>query len=126
MWFFKKREAKIEYVQVNHYTPYVDRTCEDQSETTGGPEPEFEIRTFLQEPTYLIGGFSDALLYLKSGNKVTRAGWNGPDQYLELQVPDGGSKMSLPYIYITTVQGDRVPWLASQTDMLANDWRGYR
>jgi hypothetical protein len=31
--------------------------------------------------------------------------------------------MTLPYIYITTVKGERVPWLASQTDMLADDWR---
>ena len=54
--------------------------------------------------------------------QVTRRGWDGPGQYLKLQVPDAGSKMSLPYIYITTVQGDLVPWLASQTDILAIDW----
>ena len=30
--------------------------------------------------------------------------------------------MSLPYIYITTVQGNRVPWIASQTDLLSQDW----
>lgn len=30
--------------------------------------------------------------------------------------------MTLPYIYMRTVQGDLVPWLASQTDLLANDW----
>jgi hypothetical protein len=30
--------------------------------------------------------------------------------------------MTLPYIFIHTVQGDRVPWLASQTDILATDW----
>jgi hypothetical protein len=48
--------------------------------------------------------------------------WNGRGQFIELQVPDLNSKMSLPYIFIRTVQGDLVPWLASQTDMLANDW----
>lgn len=67
--------------------------------------------------------FGVALQSLRSGNKVTRDGWNGPGQYLELQVPDENSKMTLPYIYIYTVQGDLVPWLASQTDMLATDWR---
>jgi hypothetical protein len=30
--------------------------------------------------------------------------------------------MTLPYVFLTTVQGQRVPWLASQTDMLATDW----
>lgn len=66
--------------------------------------------------------FGDALTFLKGGKRITRAGWNGPGQYLELQVPDEGSKMTLPYIYISTVTGDRVPWLASQTDVLACDW----
>jgi hypothetical protein len=59
---------------------------------------------------------------MRHGSKVTRTGWNGPGQYLEMQTPDEHSKMTLPYIYITTVQGDLVPWLASQTDLLADDW----
>lgn len=66
--------------------------------------------------------FSVALGMLKDGAKVTRHGWNGPRQYLELQTPDENSKMTLPYIFIRTVQGDLVPWLASQTDLLADDW----
>lgn len=70
-----------------------------------------------------LGGFGDALDALKRGHKVTRRGWNGPGQFLELQVPDVYSKMTVPYIYIITVQGDRVLWLASQTDMLALDWQ---
>lgn len=70
------------------------------------------------EPT----DFGYALNALLTGKAISRRGWNGPGQYLKLQVPDEHSKMSLPYIYITTVQGDRVPWLASQTDLLATDW----
>lgn len=65
-----------------------------------------------------------AINQMKSGNKVSRAGWNGKDQYLHLQVPDENSKMGLPYVYIKTVQGDFVPWVCSQTDLLANDWVG--
>jgi hypothetical protein len=30
--------------------------------------------------------------------------------------------MTLPYIYMKTAQDDLVPWLASQTDVLAEDW----
>lgn len=67
-------------------------------------------------------GFDKAIQLLKEGAKLQRTGWNGKGQFLELQRPDENSKMTLPYIYITTVQGDRVPWLASQTDMLAEDW----
>lgn len=66
--------------------------------------------------------FGWALNVLKDGGAIWRAGWNGPNQRLALQNPDVNSKMTLPYIYIKTVQGDLVPWLASQTDMLAEDW----
>jgi hypothetical protein len=64
----------------------------------------------------------EAIERMETGARVTRGGWNGPGQSLELQVPDEHSKMTKPYIYITTVQGDLVPWLASQTDLLANDY----
>lgn len=67
--------------------------------------------------------FGEALRSLRAGHRVTRTGWNGAGQHLELQHPDEHSKMTLPYIFITTVHGDRVPWLASQTDMLAYDWQ---
>ena len=69
--------------------------------------------------------FGSAIKELEAGLHVSRLGWNGPNQFLTLQVPDENSLMSLPYIYITTVTGDRVPWLASQTDMLASDWYIY-
>lgn len=67
-------------------------------------------------------GFGRALDALRAGGYVTRAGWNGKNMWLGLQVPDANSKMSLPYIYMCTAQGDLVPWLASQTDILAGDW----
>ena len=67
---------------------------------------------------------------LKDGYRVQREGWNGKGMWLALQVPDECSKMTLPYIYIEYPEGhvayplgSRVPWLASQTDMLAEDWR---
>lgn len=66
--------------------------------------------------------FAEAITQIKLGHRVAREGWNGKGQYLELQVPDKHSKMTLPYIFIHTVQGDLVPWLASQTDLLSEDW----
>ncbi len=73
-----------------------------------------------------IGG---ALHALKQGKRVARSGWNGKGMWLLLQVPDAHSKMTLPYIYIeypvghpAYPDGSRVPWLASQTDLLAEDW----
>ena len=66
--------------------------------------------------------FSAALEFIKQGFYVAREGWNGKSMWIALQSPDEGSMMSLPYIYMSTVTGDLVPWLASQTDILATDW----
>ena len=75
--------------------------------------------------------FGEALHELKAGRKVAREGWNGKGIFIELQCPDDNSKMTSPYIFINTtgLQTDNeaapkslVPWLASQTDMLADDW----
>ena len=78
--------------------------------------------------------FGEAIQALKQGQRVRRNGWNGKGIHLELQVPDVHSKMTSPYIYIDTsllqtnnpdAPKGRVPWLASQTDMLAIDWELY-
>ena len=75
--------------------------------------------------------FGLALEELKKGNKVARKGWNGKGIFIELQRPTETSKMTHPYIFIDTTglqtsnefaPRDLVPWLASQTDMLAEDW----
>jgi hypothetical protein len=63
-----------------------------------------------------------AVKELHHGSRVRRSGWNGKGMYLELQVPDEHSKMTLPYVYMFTAQGDLVPWTCSQTDLLAIDW----
>lgn len=63
-----------------------------------------------------------AVLTMRLGGRVRRVGWNGKGMYLELQRPDANSKMTLPYVYMYTAQGDLVPWLCSQTDLLAEDW----
>lgn len=65
---------------------------------------------------------------LEAGKKTARSGWNGKGLWLELQVPDAHSKMTLPYVFMSYPQdaqntpGCRVPWLPSQTDLLARDW----
>lgn len=67
--------------------------------------------------------FGDAIHMLKQGRKVARAGWNGKGMWLDMQMPHFNGDMTLPFIYMKTVLGDLVPWLASQTDMLAEDWK---
>lgn len=76
--------------------------------------------------------FSAALLQLKAGQRVAREGWNGKGMFLVLVYPDQyavhglasvAGKPLLPWIGMKTMQGDFVPWLASQTDLLAGDWQ---
>ena len=87
-----------------------------------------------------IKDFGWALKELKQGKRVSRNGWNGKWMWLAIQkgYPDGTpcNKNSaeayginegdiikvLPYIAMKTVDGSFVPWLASQTDVLAEDW----
>lgn len=78
--------------------------------------------------------FGLALEALKLGKKVCRAGWNGKGMFL-LYVPSEKygiiSKIGLgidkgnllPWIGMKTADNKFVPWLASQTDMLSEDWQ---
>lgn len=82
------------------------------------------------EPT-----FSCALEDIKEGKRRCRAGWNGKGMFIflvkdwDFRVFGHNSKSSpnenptLPFIAMATVDGSVVPWLASQTDILATDWR---
>jgi hypothetical protein len=67
-------------------------------------------------------GIGWAVKQMHNGSKVARAGWNGKDMWVALQVPDAQSKMTLPYVYMKTATGQLVPWLCSQSDLLAVDW----
>lgn len=83
--------------------------------------------------------FGEALDLIKRGYKVTREGWNGKDMFLFL-VQGSTFKVNRPpllgiykegqeinyrgHIDMKTVDGSIVPWVASQTDLLAEDWFG--
>ena len=85
--------------------------------------------------------FSEALRACKSGVRITRNGWNGPDQFVcyrrgypdgvrisqstaqDTGLPEGAFRKFAPYLMLCNAQGVFVPWLASQGDLLGNDWR---
>lgn len=66
--------------------------------------------------------FGWAIRHLKNGGRVARTGWSDNYLHLELQKPELLSKMTLPYMYMKTADGNLVPWMVSQIDMLAEDW----
>ena len=81
--------------------------------------------------------FSAALLQIKLGAKVARMGWNGVGMFIFL-VPGSNFEVNRPpllgiypegtpidyrgHIDMKTADGSVVPWVASQTDLLADDW----
>lgn len=92
-----------------------------------------------EENCPVLGGevtfsFSDAIKYLKRGLKVARKGWNDKKQYIQLAT--GISYMSAKGQYVNCEHSDignkaiafvgtsgvQIGWLASQADMLAEDW----
>ena len=82
--------------------------------------------------------FGQALEVLKAGNKVARAGWNGKGMWLilvpgtvDIDFNEGSAYRNSgmlhgtinPHIDMKTATGEMQPgWLASQEDMLAEDW----
>ena len=92
------------------------------------------------EPVYqpiTAMSFSSALVALKHGNKVARAGWNGKNMFIflvagsQFQVnrpplnqfyPEGAEINYHAHVDMKTADDQIVPWLCSQTDMLADDW----
>jgi hypothetical protein len=78
--------------------------------------------------------FGEAIEHMRQGHRMMRRGWNGKGIFVAMQKPDTLSFMTQPYIYIDTTElqttnpdapKGRVPWLASQTDLLATDWTFY-
>lgn len=85
--------------------------------------------------------FSEALEDIKNGERVAREGWNGKGMFIFL-VPGSTFKVNRPplmgiypegteinyhaHIDMKTADGQVVPWLCSQTDMLADDWEVVR
>lgn len=82
--------------------------------------------------------FSEALDRLKSGKRVLRSGWNGKEMFIFLVpgsrfkvnrmpllgiYPEGTEIEYHAHIDMKTAQGYVVPWLASQSDLLADDWQ---
>lgn len=71
--------------------------------------------------------FGRAIEALKRGRKIAHEGWNGEGMWLRLVIPETADidtgYDNLPYIEMKTADNKLVPWLASQTDVLAEDWK---
>lgn len=79
-------------------------------------------------------------LLIEERKRLRRVGWNGKGMFVVWQaaypdgipinkntaeatgIPEGTKRAFLPYLMLHTADGSFVPWLASQTDLLASDW----
>ena len=79
--------------------------------------------------------FGRAIQLLKKGKKVQRKGWNGKNQYIELAtnisykntnneiINAEHEAIGNKAIAFVGTSGVQLGWLASQADMLAEDWK---
>lgn len=104
-------------------------------------EEALEIAEEAVEAVKVFGlTFGQAISALKNGKKVERSGWNGKGMFLYYvpanSYPASGNTLGTmkgvfendmvpygAYIAMKTAQNNVVPWLASQTDVLADDWQ---
>ncbi len=104
---------------------YIDKTYDDDLVHAKCADIYITEAFFSEANDYF--GFGEAVGYLKDGYKVARAGWNGKGMWIrkierEAPSPCDNGMENLPYLEMKTADDKLVPWLASQTDVLAEDW----
>lgn len=114
-----RETQRVEYTLMNMQSEEWEKADEKNCPVLGG------TATF---------SFADAIRYLKRGFKVARQGWNGKKQYIQLATAisyksadgeivncnhDAIGNQAIAFIGTSGVQ---MGWLASQSDMLADDW----
>lgn len=133
---FKQKRGERDGVQLSVSAYLYDEKLLKKEPLSGG------IVSFSK--SCVVSDFGYALRMLKAGEKVAREGWNGKGMWLSLScdgtrnveaknfwsphnarfaAKNGGAAKVLPCITMKTATGEiLMGWLASQTDMLAEDW----
>lgn len=116
--------AKLDYIERAYDDDLCLKSC-----------PEIRINEYhIHIPQEEVMDFGVAIMNLKEGRRVTRKGWNGKGQYLELATDisytsAAGQVINCEHaaignkaIAFVGTSGVQMGWLASQADMLAEDW----
>lgn len=116
-------EAPIFFLPVDPDTEEAPAT--NMAGSTGGPLAEIDLSA---------ADFSDALMWLKDGRCVQRAGWNAGGQWVRMwHMPHTGYTWEddsriygvLPGLVLKNAQGKLVQWVPSMGDLMADDWQVY-
>ena len=134
-WQLPENENGADEGYLVEYQDGEPNTTEYKGYASWSPKEQFE--NSYQYPSAGMS-FGHAVEFLKAGHRVAREGWNGKGMFLFVVKGETVTKAiedcygdpskkgvhtALDAIYMHTVQGDLVPWLASQTDVLAEDWQ---
>lgn len=136
--FFKEQgEMYIKTLEGEHHASVGDYIIRGVNGELYPCKPDIFEKTYdIEEKCEAVEmfSFSVAISLLKKGKKVCRAGWNGKGQYIELATAisyknangliincnhDAIGNKAIAFVGTSGVQ---MGWLASQTDMLADDW----
>ncbi len=111
---------------------YIDRTYDDDLVHANSVKIHIEDYSF--ERTDDPMDFGSAIMNMKEGHKVARKGWNGKGQYIQLATDISYKSMTgdavqckhdaigSKAIAFVGTSGVQIGWLATQSDMLAEDW----
>ena len=136
-WQLPENENGADEGYLVEYQDGEPNTTEYKGYVSWSPKSQFD--NAYQDVTKGVS-FGHAIELLKGGHRVARAGWNGKGMFL-YYVPENkypasrnehGTMIGVfeddmvpygAYIAMKTAQNNVVPWLASQTDVLAEDWQ---
>jgi hypothetical protein len=132
--------GEFEYITTDLDDKSIDRPSSDLgyyiNKGSGGVWISFEEFNSKYRGNHRLN-FGDALHFLNRGHKLTRMGWNGKEMFIFLVqgsnfkvnrppllgIYEEGTEIEYqPHIDMRTVDGSIVPWLASQTDIMAEDY----
>ncbi|MEE5993306.1 MAG: DUF2829 domain-containing protein [Oscillospiraceae bacterium] len=99
---------------VRAYVPPIDETATEPQETSENVSDNEKN----QVDSSASLDFGKAVEALKENHKITRASWNNPDKWVELVTDDTGGT----YLQIHHEDGQQVPWMGNEEDLLAEDW----
>lgn len=137
-WQLPENENGADEGYLVEYQDGEPNTTEYKGYVSWSPKAQFD--NAYQDVTKGVS-FGHAIELLKGGHRVARSGWNGKGMWLVLVQPDDDANVPprpayavngivddatngcLPWIGMKTADNKFVPWLASQTDVLAEDWQ---
>ncbi|WP_243134385.1 Thoeris anti-defense Tad2 family protein [Enterocloster asparagiformis] len=135
LWYLAKSIELLATADVAYFAPGWENARGCRIENTCAVEYGIDVIEDYADSGECLVSFGAAIEALKTGLKMARKGWNGKKQYVQLAtnisyVDAEGNTVNVEHeaignkaIAFVGTSGVQMGWLASQADMLAEDWR---